>query len=286
MTGLAGGGNKARKLEYLCADAIDQGCDTVVTGGGVQSNHVRMTAAAANRLGLACTIVVPGERPAVPTGNLLLNELLGADIVWAGGPPDLAYEEIEEQIRRAADRLAGDGRRPYAMPIGGASTVGALGYLHAAAELLEQLPEVDVVVVAGGSGGTHAGLAAGLGHHGRVLGVDVGARGDLAEAVSARAAEVAALAGLPAPTGKVRIHESSERPVYGHPTERTREAVLLAARLEGLVLDPVYTGPAMAGVLDACARGEAPPEAVVLFVHTGGLPALFADSYATWLRPA
>ncbi|MCA1692772.1 MAG: pyridoxal-phosphate dependent enzyme, partial [Actinobacteria bacterium] len=125
LTGLAGGGNKARKLEYLCADALETGCDTLVTGGGVQSNHVRMTAAAANRLGLGCTIVVAGDRPDVPTGNILLDELLGPEIIWFGGDGRLDYQAMEAAILDAAERLRGEGRRPYAMPIGGASTVGA-----------------------------------------------------------------------------------------------------------------------------------------------------------------
>ncbi|HEX2273780.1 MAG TPA: pyridoxal-phosphate dependent enzyme, partial [Acidimicrobiales bacterium] len=136
VTGLAGGGNKARKLEYLCADALAQGCDTLVTGGGRQSNHVRMTAAAANRLGLGCTIVLNAERPEVPMGNLLLDELLGPDIVWAGdGTTQLDYYGVEAAIADTARRLAGEGRRPYAIPIGGASAVGALGYVRAGVEL-------------------------------------------------------------------------------------------------------------------------------------------------------
>ena len=295
LTALGGGGNKARKLEYLCAEAIAQGCDTLVTGGGTQSNHVRMTAAAANRLGLACTIVLPGERPDVPTGNVLLDELMGPEIVWTGtgGPnaavggfADLAYEEMEAAILATAERLAGEGRRPYPMPIGGASAVGALGYVHAAAELLSQAPDVDVVVVADGSGGTHAGLVAGLGDHERVLGVDVGARDDLETMVPARAVEVAALAGLPEPVGTVRLDAGHRGPCYGCPTDEARAAVLRAARLEGLVLDPVYTGKAMAGLLAACEDGRLDTAQSVVFLHTGGLPALFAAPYATWLRPA
>jgi D-cysteine desulfhydrase family pyridoxal phosphate-dependent enzyme len=286
LTGLGGGGNKARKLEYLCADALAQGCDTLVTGGGMQSNHVRMTAAAANRLGLACTILVAGEPPEVPTGNILLDELMGPDIVWTGGSGELAYEDMEAAILVEAERLAAEGRRPYAMPIGGASAVGALGYVHAAAELLSQVPDVDVVVVADGSGGTHAGLAAGLGDHGRVLGVDVAARDDLETVVPARAVEVADLSGLPEPAGTVRIDAAQRGACYGCPTDETREAVLRAARLEGLVLDPVYTGKAMAGLLAACEDGRLDGAQTVVFLHTGGLPALFAARYATWLRPA
>ena len=280
-TGLAGGGNKARKLEYLCADAIARGCDTLVTGGGRQSNHVRMTAAAANRLGLACTVVLSGGEPSVPTGNVLLDELLGPDIVWAG---DLDYYGTEAAITEACERLTADGRRPYAMPVGGASTIGALGYVDAVTELRDELPEVEVVVVADGSGGTHAGLVAGFGDHARVLGVDVGTRPDLDEQVPAKAADTAAAAGLPEPVGKVAIDHDRFGDGYGAPTDECREALDLAARLEGLVLDPVYTGKAMAGLIAGVRDGRLPRDAPVVFLHTGGMPALFASSYAGWIR--
>jgi D-cysteine desulfhydrase len=291
LTGLAGGGNKARKLDYLCADAVARGCDTLVTGGGVQSNHVRMTAAAANRLGLGCTIVVAGDRPDVPTGNIVLDELLGPEIVWFGGRGDLEYEAMEAAILAQADRLTAEGRRPYAMPIGGASTVGALGYVPAAYELRAQVPDLATVVVADGSGGTHAGLAAGLGDHGLVLGIDVGARADLDVAVPEKARAVSVLAGLDEPPG-AEAFGSEDGPVdhrwvgpgYGIPTDAVRDALRLAARLEGLILDPVYTGKAMAGLLDACRSGRLPADRPVVFVHTGGLPALLAAPYASWLR--
>jgi 1-aminocyclopropane-1-carboxylate deaminase/D-cysteine desulfhydrase-like pyridoxal-dependent ACC family enzyme len=188
LTALAGGGNKVRKLERLCADALEKGADTLVTGGGRQSNHVRMTAAAANRLGLACTVVLASGPPKVATGNVVLDELLGPEMVWAG---DLDYYALEDRISDETDRLRADGRAPYAIPIGGASTVGALAYSDAADELLEQAPDLDLVVVADGSGGTHAGLVAGLGDHAKVLGVDVGTRPDLDDAVPDMAIDVA-----------------------------------------------------------------------------------------------
>jgi D-cysteine desulfhydrase len=200
------------------------------------------------------------------------------------------YYAIEAAIDRTADRLAADGRRPYRMPIGGASPIGALGYVRAAAELREQadaaMGGVDVVVVAGGSGGTHAGLAAGLGDLGLVLGVDVGARPDLDTQVPAKAAEVAALAGLPAPHGRVRVDHDRVGGGYGAPTEECRQALLLAARTEGLILDPVYTGKAMAGLVAARGDGRIGPGARTVFVHTGGMPALFVDAYAGWGRDA
>ncbi len=301
MTGLAGGGNKARKLEYLCADALARGCDTLVTGGGAQSNHVRMTAAAANHLGLACTIVLNGERPDPPSGNVVLDQLLGPEIVWAGREGELDYFGIEGAIDEACERLAAAGRRPYAMPIGGASTVGALGYARAAVELVAQDPDVDLVVVADGSGGTHAGLVAGLGDHRAVYGVDVGARPNLDETVPPKAAEVAALGGFPVPVGDPWPERPSERGdgpeghpmavidhdrfggAYGAQTEETRQAMRLAARTEGLILDPVYTGKAMAGLIAGVADGRIPVDARVVFIHTGGLPALFATGFPEWL---
>jgi D-cysteine desulfhydrase len=289
VTGLGGGGNKARKLDYLCAGAADAGADVLVTGGGPQSNHVRITAAAANRLGLDCTVVMAGPRPATATGSVLLVELLGPDVRWIGlreGPMD--YYAIEAAIDAAADELAAAGRRPYRIPIGGASAVGALGYVRAAAELRDQaagpLGDVDLVVVAAGSGGTHAGLAAGLGDLDLVLGVDVGARPDLETTVPAKAAEAAALAGRPAPAGHIRLDRGRIGAGYGAPTEECRQAVLLAARREGLVLDPVYTGKAMAGLIAARREGSIEPDTRTVFVHTGGMPALFAGPYSSWGR--
>ena len=292
LTGLAGGGNKARKLEYLCADAVSQGADVLVTGGGAQSNHVRMTAGAANRLGLGCVVVLAGPQPATPSGNGILLELLGPEVVWVGDGTYGAdeYHAMEAAIEETVDRLAAEGRQPYGMPIGGASTVGALGYVRAALELKDQATgawgdeRVDVVVVADGSGGTHAGLAAGLGDLDVVLGVDVGARPDLDTQVPAKAAAVAALAGLAAPPGKARVDYGGLSGAYGVATEECREAVVLAARTEGLILDPVYTGKAMAGLVAARRDGSVAPDARTVFVHTGGMPALFATAYASWVR--
>jgi D-cysteine desulfhydrase family pyridoxal phosphate-dependent enzyme len=280
-TGLAGGGNKARKLEYLCEDAQVHGCDTLVTGGGRQSNHVRMTAAAANKLGLHCTVVFGSDPPSVPSGNVVLDELLGPEMVWAG---PLDYYGVEAAINHTTRRLTEEGRRPYAMPIGGASVTGALGYVRAAHELTEQHSSVDLIVVADGSGGTHAGLVAGLGRHDRVLGVDVGTRPDLDQQVPEKATETARLAGLPEPTGDLQIDHDRFGDGYGAPTDECREALDLAARLEGLVLDPVYSGKAMAGLIAARQDGRIERDTNVVFLHTGGMPALFASTYAGWIR--
>ncbi len=280
-TGLAGGGNKARKLEYLCGDALARGCDTLVTGGGHQSNHVRMTAAAANRLGLRCTVVVAGDRPDPASGNVVLDELLGPEMVWLG---EVDYFAIEAAIEAESQRLAGEGRRPYPVAVGGATAVGALGYLVAAREIRQQAPDIDLVVVADGSGGTHAGLAAGFGDHRVVYGVDVGARPDLDQQVPEKAAQVAALAGLAGPTGTCQIDHDLVGARYAAPTDACREALELAARLEGVILDPVYTGKAMAGLIRARREGRIGSATRTVFWHTGGLPALFASAYGPWLR--
>jgi D-cysteine desulfhydrase len=239
-----------------------------------------MTAAAANKLGIDCTIVLSSEPPTVPTGNVLLDLLLRPDIVWAG---PLDYYGVEAAIDQTCERLAAEGRRPYRMPIGGASPVGALGYVAAADELRAELPDMELVVVANGSGGTHAGLVAGLGDHAKVLGVDVGTRPDLDEQVPAKALEAAALAGRPSPTGAVQIDHDRFGSGYGATTDDCREALDLAARTEGLVLDPVYTGKAMAGLIAAVRDGCIGPATRTVFVHTGGLPALFAAAYAPWI---
>jgi D-cysteine desulfhydrase family pyridoxal phosphate-dependent enzyme len=288
MTGLGGGGNKARKLDHLCAEALEQGCDTLVTGGGRQSNHVRMTAAAANKLGLACTAVLGSDAPSTPSGNVVLDLLLGVDLVWGG---DLNYYAVEAAIDETCERLRHDhGRTPYAIPIGGASTTGAIGYVVAADELATQLAERGLdaadalVVTADGSGGTHAGLVAGLGDHARVLGVDVGTRPDLDERIPEKAVEVARAVGRASPTGALRIDHDRYGAGYGAPTPEARQALDLAARFEGLILDPVYSAKAMAGLVAARRDDSIAADETTVFLHTGGMPALFTATYTSWIR--
>jgi len=280
-TGLALGGNKARKLEALGAEALESGCDTLVTGGGPQSNHVRMTNAAANRLGLDCHVALAGDRPERPSGNLLLDELLGAHLHFTG-PVD--YYALEAAIEELAARLTRDGRRPFAIPVGGASVTGVAAYADAADELSVQAGAQDVdvalVVVADGSGGTHAGLLAGLSPEVGILGVDVGTRPDLDAVVPRLAAEAAARTGRPEPSQPAVVDHARFGSGYGALTDATVEAIELAARLEGLVLDPVYTGKAMAGLLAAVREERVPTDGAIVFWHTGGSPALFAERYA------
>jgi D-cysteine desulfhydrase family pyridoxal phosphate-dependent enzyme len=275
LTGLALGGNKARKLDFLMRDAIDRGCETVVTAGGAQSNFARMTAAAAAKLGMQCHLVLSGEEPARFSGNLVLDRLFGAQLHFAGTDN---WDELEAEVQRIAGSI---GATAYPMPVGGATPVGALAYVHAADELLAQMSSPpDWIVIVDGSGGTHAGLLAALPAAVRVLGIDV-SRPPTALSVSVPrlGAKTAELAGRPAPAGEVIIEDHCG-PRYASITEEARDAVRLAARTEGLVLDPVYTGKAMAGLIAAAKSGRITGTAV--FWHTGGSIALFAEEFASF----
>jgi D-cysteine desulfhydrase family pyridoxal phosphate-dependent enzyme len=279
-TGLALGGNKARKLEYLCAEALAAGADVLVTGGGAQSNHVRMTTAAANRLGLECHVALADVEGTAPSGNLLVDRVLGTHLHYAGR---VDYYDLERAIEELAARLAHDGRQPYAIPIGGASVTGAAAYADAVDELYAQLvgEHIDWIVVADGSGGTHAGLLAGIDGRANVMGVDVGTRPDLDAVVPALAAETAGRQGRPVPAASAIVDHERFGSGYGAPTDAAVEAITLTAHTEGLVLDPVYTGKAMAGLLAAVREGRIGPDDTAVFWHTGGSPALFAERYAT-----
>jgi D-cysteine desulfhydrase family pyridoxal phosphate-dependent enzyme len=281
LTGLALGGNKARKLEYLGGEAQSRGCDVLVTGGGAQSNHARMTAAAANRLGLDCHLAVGGNEPRLYSGNLLLDRVLGATLHFTGAD---SYYEVESAIETLAAELAADGRRPFAMPIGGASVTGASAYVAAGEELVAQADAagaaVDWIVAADGSGGTHAGLLAGLGGRARVLGVDVGTRPDLDDVIPTLAAETAAHCGRDAPSTELVLDRDRFGEGYGAVTDAALEGIERVARLEGIVLDPVYTGKAMAGLIAATRGGRFGTGHTVVFWHTGGAIALFAHRYA------
>lgn len=273
LTGLALGGNKVRKLEYLVADAQRKGCHTLVAAGGAQSNFARMTAAAAALLGLHCHLVLAGARPPRDSGNLVLDRLFGATLHFAGSGD---WRVLEERVAKLASEI---GSGAYPMPIGGATAVGALGYVVAAEELLAQAPEPpDWIVLADGSGGTHAGLLAGLPASVRVLGVDV-ARPPTPHAarIPVLASETARLAGRPPPPGELLLVDHTGLR-YGAVTEEATEAVRLAARTEALLLDPVYTGKALAGLRAAVREGRVSGR--VVFLHTGGAPALFADGYS------
>ncbi|MBT0769428.1 pyridoxal-phosphate dependent enzyme [Kineosporia sp. J2-2] len=273
LIGLGGGGNKVRKLEHTLAAALADGAGVVITSGAAQSNHARLTAAAAARAGLRAVLVLTGQAPAVPVGNLLLDHLFGAEIVWAG---DLAPAALGERVAQEAERLRAAGDTVAVIPFGGSSPLGALGYAEAGTELLGQEPELDRVVVAVGSGGTMAGLVHALGAA-RVLGVDVGA---LADPVAAVAGLLHAMGG--AADGLV-MRRDQVGEGYAVVTPAVREAISLTARTEGVVLDPVYTGRAAAGLVAAVADGTVRAGERTVLLHTGGLPGLFGHTDAASL---
>ena len=280
QTGLATGGNKTRKLEFLLGDAIAQSADTLITTGAPQSNHARQTAAAAAHAGLKCTLVLRDELPAEVTGNILLDRLLGADIVWAG------KRSTDEAMSEVADELRARGQRPYVIPLGGSNAVGAAGYAAAMQELVEQARSLDLhfdaVVFATSSGGTHSGLVVGAraaGFAGRVLGVSVDHPAEeCKQAFAPLANATAARLGLAATftPDDFEVNDNYLGGGYAVMGQAEREAIQLAAQSDALLVDPVYTGRALAGLIDLIRTGEFVPGQNVLFWHTGGSPALFA----------
>lgn len=285
-TGLAGGGNKTRKLEYLLAAAIAQGADTLVTIGGLQSNHARQTAAVAAKFGFACELVLedvagtPKENY-YDNGNLLLDNLLGATVHrMTKGQDSLAFAD---QLIRS---LTQAGKKPYLIPIGGSNEIGSLGYVRCAHEILEQIAQqgivIDKIVHASGSAGTQAGLVAGLiaaGSDIPVIGIavsrDTHEQHNLVTALLEKT--LIHLELDPALVNNRVITDGSYfGEGYGITTPETLEAVRLCAQLEGLLLDPVYTGKGMAGLIDKCRNQYFSTDDNILFVHTGGSQALFA----------
>jgi L-cysteate sulfo-lyase len=285
-TGLALGGNKTRKLEFLIADALGKDADTIITAGGIQSNHVRQTAAAAAKYNLDCHLVlnrnVPRDDPHYAvTGNIQLDRLLGATVHIHPAGSDRTLE-----MTKLAGGLISDDRRPYIIPLGGSNPLGALGYAAAAAELAAQADALDLridhLVHACSSGGTQAGLVAGF-HAGanaiKVIGVDIGNEAAVVRATTLALAD--ACAAMIAPVNGslaalVEVAEGHGGEAYGLPTAQMQAAVELVARLEGIVLDPVYTGKAMAGLIAMIEAGRFGPKDNVVFLHSGGAPGLFA----------
>lgn len=286
QTGLATGGNKTRKLEFAVADALDQGADTLITMGGVQSNHTRQTAAAAARCGLRCVVVLRGHEPAVWNGNLLLDHLLGAQVVFSG---DRTREAVAEEV---ASRARAAGSRPYLIPVGASNAVGAAGFVAALEELDAQAKEralrVDRVVFASSSFGTQAGLCVGakaVGFRGQLAAIAIDSRRDeLQAAVAAIATATIRRLGWEMAFGPAEVvaYDSYLGGGYAVMGEPEREAISLVARSEGILLDPVYTGRAMAGLIDLIRTGTFGKDETIVFWHTGGAAALFA--YADELR--
>ncbi|MCE3033147.1 pyridoxal-phosphate dependent enzyme [Streptomyces sp. CMSTAAHL-2] len=273
LTGLGGGGNKIRKLEWTVGAALAEGADTLVTTGAAQSNHARLTAAAAARLGLDVVLVLRGAPGASRSGNLALDGLFGARLAWAG---EVDQAGLDAAAAEVCARLRAEGRRPALIPFGGSGALGARGYARCGEELRAQLPGLRTAVVALGSGGTMAGLIAALGT-GSVLGVDVGALADPAAAVVAFAAP---LASEEVVAERLRVRRDQVGAGYAALTEPVAEALRLAARTEGIVLDPTYTGRALAGLAAAVRDGDVRPGEKTVFVHTGGLPGLFGHPAA------
>jgi D-cysteine desulfhydrase family pyridoxal phosphate-dependent enzyme len=280
QTGMALGGNKTRKLEFLLAEAQANGARTLITAGAVQSNHCRQTAAVAAHFGLDCILVLAGDPPAHPSGNLLLDQFFGAQVVWTD------YDGRDALLKRTFNSAWSDGRRPYLIPYGGSNPTGAAAYVYAVEELLTQDVEPDWIVFPSSSGGTQAGLALGarrFGFKGKVLGISVDepARA-LQEWVAALATETSERFGQKSlfEPGDVLVNADYNGAGYGVMGLQEREAILMFARYEGLLLDPVYTGRAAAGMIDLIRKGFFKATETVLFWHTGGVPALFADIYA------
>jgi len=286
LLGLTGGGNKTRKLEFLIADALSKNADTIITCGSIQSNHCRLTLAASIKEGLECRLIL--EEQALSSyspqanGNTFLFQLMGAaqtKVVPHGSDITGEMESVAKEVRAW-------GRNPYIIPVGGSNEIGATGYAACAQEILEQTfnqgINLNCVITTSGSAGTHAGLLTGfygLNSNIPVIGINVMRKKDLQEEMIFKLAEKTAQhLGIkyPVPKESVICFDKYLGPGYSIPTEEMIEAVKLLASTEGVLLDPVYTGKAMAGLIDLIRRGYFKKEDNVLFVHTGGSPTLYA----------
>jgi D-cysteine desulfhydrase family pyridoxal phosphate-dependent enzyme len=282
LTGLGLGGNKIRKLEFLFGEALKQNCDTVITGGAIQSNHCRQTAAAAASVGLKCHLALGGMKPEMANGNLLLDYLFGANIHYCEG------KRKGEELPEIAAKLKADGHKPFVIPYGGSNAVGALGFVAAVGEIKEQLAakgiSIDYIIFPSSSGGTHAGITVGADLYAlnaKVIGMGI----DQKDATEIPYESELACLGNEL---SERLKRSSDYKAidfqvrkeyygkgYGVMGDLEREAIATMARYEGILLDPVYSGRAMGGLIDMIRNKEFSPEENVLFWHTGGTPALF-----------
>ena len=288
QTGLGFGGNKTRKLEYLLAEALNQDAKTLVSVGSIQSNHCRQTAALAARFGLGCILVLSGTEPGKVTGNLFLDRLFGAQIIWADR--DNRDQILEEVMKRAEQ----EGKAPYKIPYGGSSRVGMLGYVDAMHELRLEEEETgthfDWIVTASSSGGTQAGMILGAqvwGFKGRILGISIeDPAEELRATISRLVADCAKAEGFSDLPSEERILVDDHYNLLGYGVMGANEiqAISLFASQEGLLLDPVYTGRAAAGMIDLVSKGFFKREDKILFWHTGGTPALFAEPYLSQLQ--
>ena len=279
QTGLAFGGNKTRKLEFLIAEAREKGARTLITTGAAQSNHCRQTAAAAARFGFDCILVLTGEQPSKITGNLLLDKLFDADIVWTDRS---TRDEILEKVFIQAKE---DEKKPYLVPYGGSSPVGTAAYAYMIKELAEQGTNVDWIIHASSSGGTQAGLAAGIrlfNYPARVLGISIDeGRATLQNRVARLASDVTELLGYKQEITdeEILVNDAFLGEGYGIVNKNDLRGIKLFAQYEGILLDPVYTGRAGGGLIHLVENGYFLQDEKVLFIHTGGSPALFAEQY-------
>ncbi|WP_164491694.1 1-aminocyclopropane-1-carboxylate deaminase/D-cysteine desulfhydrase [Staphylospora marina] len=285
LTGIGVGGNKLRKLEFLLGEALDRGCDLVLTGGSPQSNHARLTAAAAAAAGLKARLLFAGRRTGPMQGNLLLDRILGAEVILTG---KYGTKGLLEAMEEEAENARSAGLNPYVIPVGGSTPVGDWGYVLAWRELESQrermgIPPFDEIVVALGTGGTLAGLWIGGfldGSKTRLTGISVWETKERAiPELRGHAENLAAWIGVTPPPDEsgVEVDDRFFGPKYGVPSEAGNAAIRLLARTEGIFADPVYTGKALAGMLERIRRGEMAGRRI-LFWHTGGLPAVFAHA--------
>jgi 1-aminocyclopropane-1-carboxylate deaminase len=294
-SGIAYGGNKTRKLEYLVADALAKGCDTLVSIGGVQSNHTRQVAAVAARVGLKCVLIQESwvdwpDSVYDKVGNILISRLAGADVRLVRAEFGIGFKDSWERTLRDIEAFGG---RPYAIPAGASDhPLGGLGFANWAYEVAEQEHQLDVffdtIVVCSVTGSTQAGMVAGFaalaetgGRPRRIIGIDASAKAaQTREQIGRIARDTAKLIGLEWERIDDEIHldDSYHAGTYGVPDAATLDAMRVAARTEGMVTDPVYEGKSMAGLIDLVTRGEIPPTATVLYAHLGGQPALNAYS--------
>ncbi len=266
------GGNKVRKLEYALAEARASDADTLVTLGGLQSNHARATAAAAAKLGLGCVLIVNGKPQQRPTANALLDRLLGAEIEYIA-----SREERAEATERVLTQLLAEGRRPFFLPLGASTPTGAYGFVAAVGELVAQGVVPDVIVHASSSGGTQAGLVAGVALHGlntRVIGVSADDSASTIEATVRRI--IRGIDGLESFDGRIHVDDTRVGDGYGIPTTASIEAQLLAAQTEALFVDHTYTAKAFGALVAYLREGRFETDETVLFWHTGGQVGLFA----------
>jgi len=285
QTGLAFGGNKTRKLEYLLAEAQEAGARTLISAGAVQSNHCRQTVAAAAKFGMDCILVLFGDPPEPPDGNHLLHYLLGAEIILT------ERENIESRLEEVFQQALLEGRLPYLIPYGGSNPTGAQGYVNAMLELSEQGVDPDWIVFPSSSGGTQAGMLVGAkmtGFRGKILGISVDQpAGVLSTRVAALATETAEYIGKDwvFTPSDVLVNDDYTGEGYAVMGQPEIQAIQFFAQQEALLLDPVYTGRAAAGMIDLIRQGFFKPTETVLFWHTGGGPALFASRYQARLLP-